>query len=66
MKQGLADVRGEMRQGFAEVRTELHALAEYTQTGFAALLQQGDRRFLDHEGRIRRLEANAGLVSGPG
>jgi uncharacterized coiled-coil DUF342 family protein len=51
----------EVRAEVSEVRAELHTLAENTQVGFAALLGQGDRRFLDHEGRLRRLEEHTGL-----
>jgi predicted nuclease with TOPRIM domain len=51
----------EVRAEVSEVRAELHTLAESTQVGFAALLGQGDRRFLDHEGRLRRLEEHTGL-----
>jgi hypothetical protein len=43
-------IRTEMTDGFAEVRSEMAI-------GFKALIQKDDRRFLDHEGRIRRLEA---------
>jgi archaellum component FlaC len=57
VRQDLADIRGEV----AGVRAGLHELADYTQAGFAALLAQGDRRFLDHEGRLRRLEVHAGF-----
>lgn len=58
---GLSDVRSELRQGFSGVRAELHELSEYTRTGFAAVLGQGDRRFLDHERRLRTLEEHTGL-----
>jgi len=57
VRQDLADIRVEL----AGVRTGLHELADYTQAGFTAVLAQGDRRFLDHEGRLRRLEVHAGL-----
>ena len=63
-KQGLAEVReglAEVKEGLADTNAKLEQLAEYTQTGFKALLTQGDRRFLDHEGRLRRLEEHAGL-----
>ncbi len=80
MKEGLAEVRSELREGLAEVRSEVHEvrrgldetnakldqLADFTQTGFKALLAQGDRRFLDHEGRLRRLEEHAGFEPGRG
>jgi hypothetical protein len=61
LNQGLADVRAELKHGLGEVRDELHELAEYTQAGFAAVLAQGDRRFLDHERRLRLLEEHTGL-----
>ena len=68
VRKGLVEVRTEVREGLAEVKdgvtdtnAKLEQLAEYTQTGFKALLTQGDRRFLDHEGRLRRLEEHAGL-----
>lgn len=64
----LAEVRTELREGLADVRrglddtnAKLDQLADFTQTGFKALLAQGDRRFLDHEGRLRRLEEHAGF-----
>jgi hypothetical protein len=63
-KEGLTEVReglAEVKEGLAETNAKLEQLAEYTQTGFKALLTQGDRRFLDHEGRLRRLEEHAGI-----
>lgn len=54
-----------LKTGLTEVRDELHELSEYVQVGFKAVLGQGDRRFLDHEGRLRRLEAHVGLDPGP-
>jgi len=38
------------------IQRDLHAMREYMEAGFTAVLQQGDRRFLNHEGRIRVLE----------
>jgi hypothetical protein len=61
MTQGLADVRAELKRGLGEVRDELHDLAGSTQAGFAAVLAPGDRRFLDHERRLRLLEEHTGL-----
>ena len=64
VKEGLAEVReglAEVKEGLADTNAKLEQLAEYTQTGFKALLTQGDRRFLDHEGRLRRLEEHAGI-----
>jgi hypothetical protein len=40
----------------ADVKRGLGALREDMQAGFAAALRQGDRRFLDPEGRLRALE----------
>jgi chromosome segregation ATPase len=60
----MAGVKGEvssLKAGLTEVRDELHELAQFVQVGFKAVLGQGDRRFLDHEGRLRRLEAHVGL-----
>lgn len=57
LNNGLADVRAEL----GEVRVQLHELADFTQAGFKAVLGQGDRRFIDHEGRLRRLEEHAGF-----
>jgi hypothetical protein len=54
-------LRADLTQGLGEVRDELHELAEYTQAGFSAVLAQGDRRFLDHERRLRLLEEHTGL-----
>jgi hypothetical protein len=38
------------------IQRDLHAMREYMESGFAAVVRQGDRRFLNHEGRIRVLE----------
>jgi hypothetical protein len=45
----LGALRDEMRKEFAAVRDELRV-------GFKATMKQNDRRFLDHEARIRALE----------
>jgi hypothetical protein len=37
----------------------LDALTEYVHVGFEAVIQQNDRRYLDHERRIRLLEARS-------
>ncbi len=68
---GLGEVRTEIREvrsglqevraGLQEVRAGLQELAESTEAGFQAVLRQGDRRFVDHEGRLRRLEEHAGF-----
>ncbi len=64
---GLASVRREMHDGFTRLRTELIELRkdvdegltgvkDEMQVGFTALRQQNDRRFLDHERRLRSIE----------
>lgn len=60
LRTGLADVRSEMHDGFTRVRTELVGLRDDMEVGFTAMRMQNDRRFLDHERRLRDLEANAG------
>lgn len=60
LRQGLADVRAEMHEGFTKVRSELVALRGDMEVGFTAMRLQNDRRFLDHERRLRDLEAEAG------
>src|SRR5437899_487701 len=37
----------------------LKELTEYVEAGFEAVIQQNDRRYLDHERRIRWLEARS-------
>lgn len=74
VRDGLAEVRSEvhelrgevhdLRRGLDDTNAKLDQLADFTQTGFKALLAQGDRRFLDHEGRLRRLEEHAGFEPG--
>jgi chromosome segregation ATPase len=44
------------------VEAGLRELAEYTQAGFAVAFGQGDRRFNDHERRLRELERQAALA----
>jgi hypothetical protein len=64
---GLASVRREMHDGFTRLRTELIELRkdvddgltgvkDEMHVGFTALRQQNDRRFLDHERRLRAIE----------
>lgn len=64
---GLASVRREMHEGFTRLRTELIELRkdvddgltgvkDEMHVGFTALRQQNDRRFLDHERRLRAIE----------
>ena len=55
----LADVKAELADLKADVKSELDELGHDMDAGFAALRQQGDRRFLSHEGRIRTLEQDS-------
>lgn len=68
LRQGLADVRGELREGLGELRDEMHegfmrvrtelvGLRDEVEVGFTATRMQNDRRFLDHERRLRDLES---------
>jgi hypothetical protein len=50
-----ADV-AELKTDMADVKADLVEIRRDMDTGFRAVLQQGDRRFLNHEGRIRVLE----------
>lgn len=59
LREGLADVRTEMHEGFTRLRTEVVGLRGDMDVGFTALRMQSDRRFLDHERRLRDLEASA-------
>jgi hypothetical protein len=52
----LDSLAADTREGFLRVRTELVALREEMDVGFTALRVQNDRRFLDHERRLRELE----------
>jgi hypothetical protein len=47
-------LRGEIVAVISELNTDMRA-------GFHTLLAQGDRRYFDHEGRLRRLEQHVGL-----
>lgn len=53
---GLGAVRSELHDGLTRVRTELAGLRGDVDVGFTAMRMQGDRRFLDHERRLRELE----------
>jgi hypothetical protein len=57
---GLSAVRAEMHEGFTRLRTEIVGLRGDMEVGFTALRMQNDRRYLDHERRIRDLEAARG------
>ena len=46
------EVRGEIY----DVRDEVQALRDEMRVGFKASFKQNDRRFVDHEGRLRALE----------
>lgn len=54
---GLGEVRTELHDGLTRVRTELAGLRGDMDVGFTAMRMQGDRRFLDHERRLRDLES---------
>jgi hypothetical protein len=66
-RSGFAELREETRSGFTELREEAHESATRLRTelvglrgdmdiGFTALRMLADRRYLDHEARIRDLE----------
>jgi len=56
LKSEFGELRRETREGFVRVRTELVGLRDDMEVGFAAMRIQNDRRFLDHERRLRELE----------
>jgi chromosome segregation ATPase len=67
LETGLGSVRREMHEGFTRLRTAviglrndvddgLTGVKEEMNVGFTALRQQNDRRFLDHERRLRAIE----------
>lgn len=58
LKSELGELRRETREGFVRVRTELVGLRDEVEVGFAATRMQNDRRFLDHERRLRELEGD--------
>lgn len=58
LKSELGELRRETREGFVRVRTELVGLRDDMEVGFAAMRIQNDRRFLDHERRLRELEGD--------
>ena len=61
VRSDLEALKVETASGFQSVRAELRELAEFTQAGFKVLISQGDRRDLDHEGRLRRLAEHVGF-----
>lgn len=52
----IAELRRTTHEGFVRVRTELVGLRDDMEVGFTAMRLQNDRRFLDHERRLRELE----------
>ncbi|MBL8914089.1 MAG: hypothetical protein JNM17_25520 [Archangium sp.] len=52
------ELRAEMNEGFTRVRTEITELRGDVDIGFTAMRMQNDRRFLDHERRLRDLESD--------
>lgn len=58
LKEEISSLRRDTHQGFVRLRTELIGLRDDMEVGFTALRIQNDRRFLDHEGRLRALEGD--------
>ncbi len=58
LKGEIGELRRETHHGFVRVRTELVGLRDDMEVGFAAMRIQNDRRFLDHERRLRELEGD--------
>lgn len=56
LKTELGELRRESHEGLTRVRTELVGLRDDVEVGFTAMRVQNDRRFLDHERRLRELE----------
>jgi hypothetical protein len=56
LAEALTLTRKDMHEGFVRLRTELVGLRGDVEVGFTAMRLQNDRRFLDHEGRLRELE----------
>jgi hypothetical protein len=56
VKQEVATLRSETHEGFLRLRTEIVELRGDMEIGFTAQRLQNDRRFLDHERRLRDLE----------
>ena len=53
----LHEVRSELHEGLTRVRTEIAGVRGDMDVGFTAMRMLDDRRFLDHERRLRDLEA---------
>ena len=56
----VGELRGEMRGEFARVWDEFGKVRGEMNVGFQARIQK-DRRFLDHEGRLRLVETKTGV-----
>lgn len=56
LRNEISELRSETREGFTRVRTEIAELRGDMDIGFTAMRMQNDRRFLDHERRLRDLE----------
>lgn len=72
VKSDLSAVKSEMNSRFELVDSRFAQMHEdlvgvlremnlEMQAGFRAILEQGDRRYFDHEGRLRLVEARVGL-----
>lgn len=57
LREEVGGLRREMTDGFTRLRTEIVELRGDMDVGFTAQRMQNDRRFLDHERRLRELEA---------
>jgi len=57
VREEVGSLRREMTDGFTRLRTEIVELRGDVDVGFTAQRMQNDRRFLDHERRLRELEA---------
>jgi hypothetical protein len=50
------ELKGEIQSVRTELKGEMQSLRDEMRVGFKASFKQNDRRFLDHEGRLRALE----------
>jgi hypothetical protein len=50
------ELKGEIQSVRTELKGEIQSLRDEMRVGFKASFKQNDRRFLDHEGRLRALE----------
>lgn len=57
LHEGLRAVSSELHEGLTRVRTEIAGVRGDMDVGFTAMRMVDDRRFLDHERRLRELEA---------